>query len=180
MIWIVLKYRRAYREFTMDDSNGLESYVLSSAEWVILEDLREILGYLKDATTFFSRDSATLASVIPAMDKIDAVLATAILKRPGPSGAKTFSAPVKIALLNSKKTLNRYYARAFHSRIYRIALILHPRYKIGYLEDNEWDDIDISGAKRELQDVFNEYKDAYDAVVIEEEDEASAENVPTV
>ncbi|KAJ6468854.1 hypothetical protein C8R45DRAFT_837598 [Mycena sanguinolenta] len=179
MIWMVIKYRRAYREFTIDESNGLEAYALSSAEWAILEDLREILAYLKDATLFFSRDSATLASVIPAMDKIDTVLATAILKRP--EGDKSFSAPMKAALLKSKTTLNRYYARAFHSRIYRIALILHPRYKIGYLEDNDWDDVDISLAKHELEDVFEEYKDAYDAVLVEEEDEPLADDdAPTV
>ncbi|KAJ7668055.1 hypothetical protein B0H17DRAFT_842866, partial [Mycena rosella] len=98
----------------------------------------------KDATLFFSHDSATLASVIPAMDKIDVLLATAILKRP--TGDKTFSAPIKAALLKSKHTLNRYYSLAYHSRIYRIALILHPRYKIGYLEDNDWEADDIKMA----------------------------------
>jgi hypothetical protein len=70
----------------------------------------------KDATLFFSRDSATLASVIPAMDKINVLLATGILKHP--TSDKTFSA----ALLKSKHTLNRYYAFAYHSRIYHIAL----------------------------------------------------------
>ncbi|KAJ7268149.1 hypothetical protein B0H12DRAFT_1002303, partial [Mycena haematopus] len=98
----------------------------------------------KDATLFFSRDSATLASVIPAMDKIDSLLATAVLKLP--TGEKKFCVPVKAALLKAKKTLNRYYALAFHSRVYRIALILHPRYKIGYLHDNDWEADDIASA----------------------------------
>ncbi|KAJ7440690.1 hypothetical protein B0H11DRAFT_1750543 [Mycena galericulata] len=136
MIVAALKYRRAYREFTMDETNGLISHVLTAAEWQVLEDLRDILCVrsislrsalslipvqsFKDATLFFSRDSATLATVIPAMDKIDSLLATAVLKRPG--GDRSFSAPIKAALLKSKHTLNRYYALAYYSRIYRIAL----------------------------------------------------------
>ncbi|KAJ6531457.1 hypothetical protein B0H10DRAFT_1812935 [Mycena sp. CBHHK59/15] len=80
MIVAALKYRRAYREFTMDETNGLISHVLTAAEWQVLKDLQDILC---DATLFFSRDSATLATVIPAMDKIDSLLATAVLKRPG-------------------------------------------------------------------------------------------------
>ncbi|KAJ7611035.1 hypothetical protein B0H17DRAFT_967116 [Mycena rosella] len=177
MIFVALKYRRAYREFTNDESNGLQSYVLTSAEWTVLEDLKDILCSFKDATLFFSRDSATLASVIPTMDKIDALLATAILKRP--TGDKTFSAPIKAALLKSKHTLNRYYSLAYHSRIYRIALILHPRYKIGYLEDNDWEADDIKTAKAELQEVFDMYNDAYDAAVIELDDDTS-DDMPTV
>ena len=43
MIFVALKYRRADREFTNDESNGLQSYVLTSAEWTVLEDLKDIL-----------------------------------------------------------------------------------------------------------------------------------------
>ncbi|KAJ6609724.1 hypothetical protein B0H10DRAFT_1646587, partial [Mycena sp. CBHHK59/15] len=120
-----------------DESNGLQAFVLTSAEWMVLEDLSDILSSFKDTTLFFSRDSATLASVIPDMDKIDMLLATAVLKKP--TGDKKFCVPIKAALLKAKRTLNRYYSLAYHSRIYRIALVLHPRYKIGYLHDNDWE-----------------------------------------
>ncbi|KAJ6587346.1 hypothetical protein B0H10DRAFT_1667004, partial [Mycena sp. CBHHK59/15] len=96
----------------------------------------------KDATLFFLHDSATLASVILAMDKIDLLLATAVLKKP--TGDRKFCVPIKVVLLKAKHTLNRYYSLAFHSRIYRIALILHLRYKIGYLHDNDWEADDIA------------------------------------
>jgi hypothetical protein len=43
MIFVVLKYRRAYCEFTNDESNGLQSYVLTSVEWTVLKDLKDIL-----------------------------------------------------------------------------------------------------------------------------------------
>ncbi|KAJ7050238.1 hypothetical protein C8F01DRAFT_1001073, partial [Mycena amicta] len=121
MIAFVLEYRRAYKQFTTDESNGLTDYILSSAEWTVLDDLRDILH---DATLYFSRDSATLATVIPAMDKIDEMLATAVLKRPAgdKKGDKTFSLPVTAALLKAKYTLNRYYAMTAKTRVYLIAL----------------------------------------------------------
>ncbi|KAJ7163967.1 hypothetical protein C8R43DRAFT_879377 [Mycena crocata] len=173
MIHTALKYCRAYREFTTDESNGLQAFVLTSAEWTVIEDLCDILCVL-----FFSRGSATLASVIPAMDKIDSLLATAVLKKP--TGDKKFCIPMKAALLKAKKTLNRYYSLAFHSRIYRITLILHPRYKIGYLRDNDWEADDTALAKEELQEVFDVYKEAHDAVVIMEVDEEEMVDVPMV
>ncbi|KAJ6632561.1 hypothetical protein B0H10DRAFT_1772194, partial [Mycena sp. CBHHK59/15] len=132
----------------------------------------------KDATLFFSRDSATLASVIPAMDKIDSLLATAVLKKP--TGDRKFCVPIKAALLKAKHTLNRYYSLAFHSRIYCIALILHLRYKIGYLHDNDWEADDIALAKEELQEVFDIYKEAYNSMVIMEVDEPEKDNATMV
>ncbi|KAK6968879.1 hypothetical protein R3P38DRAFT_2589325 [Favolaschia claudopus] len=175
MIVVALQYRRAIREFTSDESNGLQQFMLTSLEWTVLEDLRYILGSFKDATLFFSRDSATLATVIPAMDKLDALLATAVIKIP--AGDRAFSVPIAAALLKAKHTLNRYYSLAYYSRVYRIALILHPRYKTGYLSDNEWDAEDIARAKEELQEVFDMYKDAYDAAVLPEGDEEQESTV---
>ncbi|KAK6989026.1 hypothetical protein R3P38DRAFT_2803965 [Favolaschia claudopus] len=40
-----------------------------------------------------------------------------------------------------------------------------------YAIDNEWDAEDIARAKEELQEVFDMYKDAYDAAVLPEVDE---------
>jgi hypothetical protein len=72
-------------------------------------------------TLFFSRDSATLATVIPAMDKINSMLATAVVKQVSGEN-KVFTTPVKIVLLSAKKTLNRYYTVSYYSRVYCIAL----------------------------------------------------------
>ncbi|KAK6974450.1 hypothetical protein R3P38DRAFT_2584241, partial [Favolaschia claudopus] len=106
MIVVALQYRRAIREFTSDESNGLQQFMLTSLEWTVLEDLRYILGSFKDATLFFSRDSATLTTVILAMDKLDAMLATAVIEIP--AGDRAFSVPIAAALLKAKHTLNRY------------------------------------------------------------------------
>ncbi|KAK6977237.1 ribonuclease H-like domain-containing protein [Favolaschia claudopus] len=155
MINTALDYKKAIRDFTFDDSNGLSNYNLSSLEWTILEDLRDVLQSFKDATLFFSRNSATLATVIPAMDKIDSMLATAVVKKSA-GESKSFSTPIKLALLSAKKTLNRYYSKSDYSRIYRIALNLHPRYKLDYMERNDWDEEDINEARQQLEEVFQE------------------------
>ncbi|KAJ7200180.1 hypothetical protein GGX14DRAFT_372566, partial [Mycena pura] len=118
MINVILQYRRPVKLFTAAAANGLRAYELSGDEWTTLEDLRDAL---KHATLYFSRASATLASVVPTMDKIDALLATAaeLVERP-------LSTAIKVALLQGKHTLNRYYSKTFESRVYRIAMRTFP------------------------------------------------------
>ncbi|KAG2741588.1 hypothetical protein P692DRAFT_201677760, partial [Suillus brevipes Sb2] len=50
---------------------GLWKYKLEDNEWVILQQLQDIL---KDATLYFSRATPNLATVIPAMDHVDKTL----------------------------------------------------------------------------------------------------------
>ncbi|KAE9400619.1 hypothetical protein BT96DRAFT_768839, partial [Gymnopus androsaceus JB14] len=111
---------------------------LTKMEWEIVENLRDTLQAFKDATLYFSRASATVATVIPAMDKLDLLLATGISRKPNIDASTTFSVPMKVALLAAKGTLNRYYLNTDLSRVYHLAMILHPRYKLGYFEDNHW------------------------------------------
>jgi hypothetical protein len=73
--------------------NGLKKYELDDDEWKIVADLVAVLSVglachilyffislisihqqYKKATLFFSQDSATIAAVIPAMDKLDSKL----------------------------------------------------------------------------------------------------------
>jgi hypothetical protein len=65
---------------------------------------------------FFSRDGIpNLATVIPAMDRIDEVLATNTLD-------EQFSLSIKAVLSIGKKTLNQYYSKTDASDVYRIAM----------------------------------------------------------
>ncbi|KAF6742600.1 hypothetical protein DFP72DRAFT_764321, partial [Ephemerocybe angulata] len=88
----------------------------------------------KHATLFFSRGTPNLASVIPAMDKIDEILTTNSLDD------KTFQPCIRAACSLAKKTLNRYYDKTDHSENYRIAMVLHPRFKLDYFRRADWDD----------------------------------------
>ena len=94
MLNFAVTYRRALESLTGTLGMGLQDYELSDDDWVIAKDLRDILevsfysmtdfiltyGYIpqvfKDATLYFSEGTPHLAKVIPAMDLIDAALAT--------------------------------------------------------------------------------------------------------
>ncbi|KAE9384589.1 hypothetical protein BT96DRAFT_841958 [Gymnopus androsaceus JB14] len=117
MINMALQYKTALNSFINDSDHGLSHFALSSMEWAILENLRDIL---QDATLFCSHDTATLALVIPAMDKLDSVLASSVLRKVDKQ--IQFTAPVKISLLAAKKTLNCYYAATDNSRVYQLAM----------------------------------------------------------
>ncbi len=57
----------------------------------------------------------TVASVIPAIDKIDMILASK-------AEAHNYTPAVKAALKLGQQTLNRYYSKTDNSEIYRIAM----------------------------------------------------------
>ncbi|PPQ84552.1 hypothetical protein CVT26_002899 [Gymnopilus dilepis] len=59
-----------------------------------------------------------LASVIPAMDHIDKVLASAS------DSPYQFSLAICAALAISKNVMNRYYNKTDHSEVYQIAMVL--------------------------------------------------------
>ncbi len=79
MINVALQYKQAIHDITGEDE--LLNFVLTSTEWETLENLCNILSVrglfltillsdlfqaFKNATLFFSKESATLATIIPA------------------------------------------------------------------------------------------------------------------
>ncbi|PBK85233.1 hypothetical protein ARMGADRAFT_942226 [Armillaria gallica] len=132
MISVVLEYKAVVKKITVDQDNGLCEFELSRAEWDVVKDLCDVLQILKDATLYFSCLMPSLAMVIPAMDHINTVLATATLDK-----AK-FSAPIRAALTVAKDHLNVYYDRTDQSKVYHIAMVLHPQRKLTYFCDANW------------------------------------------
>ncbi|KAF7322202.1 hypothetical protein MKEN_00744700 [Mycena kentingensis (nom. inval.)] len=173
MINVALTYRRAVHALTLEQSNGLTAFYLSEEEWNILSDLRDLLLAFKDATLYFSRDSATIATVIPTMDKLDSMLATAILTRPDKK-QKTFMPAIQIALVYAKRTLNRYYSKAYYNQTQRMCLILHPRYKTGYMRDHEWEEDDIKAAVADLRTHYEQYVEWAKEAGVADGDDASS------
>ncbi|EJD49362.1 hypothetical protein AURDEDRAFT_23274, partial [Auricularia subglabra TFB-10046 SS5] len=90
-----------------------------------------LIQILKDATLFFSRQTPNLAMVIPAMDHIDQVFSDQ-------SVSHKFNAAIRASLGLAKKTLNRYYSATDYSDLYRIAMVLHPQYKLEYFRHMKW------------------------------------------
>jgi hypothetical protein len=132
----------------------------------------------KDATLFFSRDGTpNIATVIPAMDRIDEVLTTNALD-------KQYSISVQAALAMGKKTLNRYYSKTDFSDVYRIAMsayrvvyidlspskftllpVLHPRHKLQYFQNAGWSEEWVTTA---LQIVREKFESSYKSIIVEE------------
>ncbi|KIK31663.1 hypothetical protein CY34DRAFT_27310 [Suillus luteus UH-Slu-Lm8-n1] len=75
----------------------------------------ELTNILKDATTFFSRSTPNLATVIPAMDLIHETLTSY-------SCNQRYHTSIRVAVHLAKKTLNRYYELTDKSKVYHIAM----------------------------------------------------------
>ncbi|PPQ76808.1 hypothetical protein CVT26_001762 [Gymnopilus dilepis] len=116
MLNFAVKYRPPINAMTAACDLDLRKYELVSAEWRIAGELRDVLKIFKDTTLFFSCDTPNLATVIPAMDHIDKVLATCS------NSPNQFSPAIRAALAISKKALNKYYNKTDHSEVYRIAM----------------------------------------------------------
>ncbi|KAH9975145.1 hypothetical protein BJV77DRAFT_932222, partial [Russula vinacea] len=118
---------------------------LGIEEWNVAEELCDVLKIFKDASDFFSRKllhghpATNIATVIPAMDTINEVLATNAL-------SSKYLVAIHVALSIGKKTLNHYYSKTDLSNVYQIAMVLHPRHKLNYFKKAKWEDDWIKAA----------------------------------
>ncbi|KIL55992.1 hypothetical protein M378DRAFT_90003 [Amanita muscaria Koide BX008] len=112
MLDFAIEYKKVIDLITGERDSNLRDYELGCSEWAIALELRDVLSIFKQATLYFSRESApTLTTVIPAMDHIDKVLVTNI-------NSGKFSPAVIAALNVGKSTLNRYYSKTDYSETY--------------------------------------------------------------
>jgi hypothetical protein len=130
MLNVAIEYRKAINDITANKSLKLRQYELDNEGWEIIGDLLRVLKVIsfiyrklvlmlhqmyKDATLFFSQDTvATIAHVIPTMDRIDAMLRS--------SSTEPLSLSVKHALSFAKQIIDKYYSKMDLSNIYRIAM----------------------------------------------------------
>ncbi|KAF9543541.1 hypothetical protein CPC08DRAFT_649853 [Agrocybe pediades] len=132
MLTFALEYRTAIDKFTADRKNDIRDLEMVESEWEIVQELNDVLMVLKHATTYFSRADSTLADVIPVMDIVNDRLTAH-------ANDDSLSPAIRAALGLAKKTLNRYYSRTDDTPTYRIAMILHPKYKMDYFRDAKWE-----------------------------------------
>ncbi|PIL31003.1 hypothetical protein GSI_05696 [Ganoderma sinense ZZ0214-1] len=91
-----------------------------------------IVKVFKDATLYFSHhDTPNLVHVIPVMDCIEETLMDA-------SHGVKYSNAIAVACGLAKNILDKYYSLTDGSATYRIAMILHPRYKLSYFRKLKW------------------------------------------
>ncbi|KAG1861980.1 hypothetical protein C8R48DRAFT_604092 [Suillus tomentosus] len=127
MLNYALKHRGAVDAVTQRRDLGLWQFELEDHEWVILEQLQDVLKILKDSTLYFSHPTPNLATVIPAMDHVDNMLMSY-------SRNKRYMPSIHSAVQLAKNTLNRYYELTDKSLTYRISMVLHPQHKLTYFK----------------------------------------------
>ncbi|KAJ7151171.1 hypothetical protein C8R46DRAFT_841995, partial [Mycena filopes] len=121
MLKIAVRYCAAIDDLVLDRKLNLRRFELDEAEWIILKDL---LRVLQELTLKFSQEGvATIAHVLPAMDKISNMVDKEIALN-----------PLRFALKQGQGLMNRYYSKSDMSYAYRIAMILHPGLKLEYFK----------------------------------------------
>ena len=132
MLDFAVQHQKPLDMLSVKRSNGLRELELKEEEWKIVVQLHNVLKVcflsefillliyfriidIQDATAFFSRGTPNLATVIPAMDHIDHILASQSVN-------KMYDAPIRAVLAMGKKTLNKYYNLTDSSEVYRIAM----------------------------------------------------------
>ncbi|KAF8144687.1 hypothetical protein K438DRAFT_1453928, partial [Mycena galopus ATCC 62051] len=97
----------------------------------------------KDATLYFSNENhCTITQVLTTMDKIDDLITATVVTsslQPGGAPKRVLHSSIKSALKLARSTMNKYYSRTDESNIYRIAMVLHPNYKLEYFRARKWE-----------------------------------------
>ncbi|KAI0355816.1 hypothetical protein OH77DRAFT_1367215, partial [Trametes cingulata] len=125
----------------------LHQYELSAVEWTIAMQLRQVLRV--HATLFFSRSTPNLTAVIPAMEHMQNKLAALI------KDEDTYEPSIRVAMTLAKKTLTKYYNLTDTADTYRIAMVLHPRFKTAYFRKLNWTRAWIDSARKLVREDFD-------------------------
>ncbi|THH16802.1 hypothetical protein EUX98_g9241 [Antrodiella citrinella] len=111
---------------------GLKRFRLLAPEWLILEQLEPVLKRFLAATLRLSQSKIPLLhETIPVIDKLTTHLENVIADQ-------SLSKPVCFAAARGLKILNKYYSLTDDSIMYRLAMLLHPRYKAEYFKRQQW------------------------------------------
>ncbi|KAF7776844.1 hypothetical protein Agabi119p4_5237 [Agaricus bisporus var. burnettii] len=152
MLAFALEYRKPIEMLSADWELDLRKYELNPQEWKLATQLKDVLQVFKHATLFFSQsENLNISAVIPSMDHFDEKLATIIV-------SPHYSPSIRSAIRFGKKTLNKYYSKTDHSNIYRVAMVLDPRYKLSYFKKLDWEPEWIAEAEEMVKKVFDGYE----------------------
>ncbi|KAM5539814.1 hypothetical protein V8D89_006627 [Ganoderma adspersum] len=130
-----------------EKEHSLGAFRLKKKEWKLLEQLCEVLKVFKHTIKFFSCDTPSLATVIPAMDYIDTMLTNQ-------AHNENLDEAICAAVGMAKKILNKYYKLSDLSATYCSTMILHPQFKLQYFEDASWPKTWIANTHEMLEDEY--------------------------
>jgi hypothetical protein len=140
---------KAYFEQFIDDDCRLDE--LSEEDWQLLRHIQEFLESIAQTTKALESNLATLDNVLPAMDFILGKFE---------EGKKQFkNHPQLSKMFNSGwSKLDKYYQMTDETPVYVAALVLNPRHKWAYIENNWKQKKWVANSKKMMQDLWELYK----------------------
>lgn len=103
---------------------------LNGEDWLVIQDIMNILSPLKEATLRFeqAKSNGCLADILPTLEELLTIFET----------AKTVyksNLIISTMLVNGWDVLNKYYSLSDETPLYCAAVALHPQYKLQHLQD---------------------------------------------
>jgi hypothetical protein len=140
---------KAYFEQFVDEECCLDE--LLEEDWKLLCHIQEFLESIAQTTKALESNVCTLDKVLPAMDFILGKFE---------EGKKQFKDHPQLSkMFNSRwSKLDKYYQMTDETPIYVAALVLNPRYKWAYINNNWTKKKWITKSKRMMQDLWKLYK----------------------
>ncbi|THH18736.1 hypothetical protein EUX98_g8907 [Antrodiella citrinella] len=150
----------ALSKYDQPGKKGLRRFKLFDPEWVILERIHPLLQKFVLATKIISKTNTPLIhQVIPVIDILTENLQQTIDDRSLPK-------MVRRAAKRGLTVLNKYYSATDQSVMYRIAMLLHPRYKAEYFRRQQWEPAWIATALELLREQWTTYYKPKPAVAV--------------
>ncbi|OJT08548.1 hypothetical protein TRAPUB_554 [Trametes pubescens] len=119
----------------------LRRFILTDDDWMLLDQLHRLLDPFVYSTNEISHSSRGLVhEVIPFMDLLTEHVDEFIAD-------DTLHPAVRGAAKRGRAILDKYYTLTDTTIVYRIAMMLHPRYKTQYFKDQSWPEDWITEAR---------------------------------
>ncbi|VDC02336.1 unnamed protein product [Peniophora sp. CBMAI 1063] len=147
LLEFALKYRKAVTRLIPKFPSELGDASLDDDAWETISQLWGVLKIFRSATLFYSHEdrTATMATVLPHLDALEAQLAK-------DAANHKLKPAIRGAAALGRKTIMCYFSLIETRAIYRICVVLHPSYKLGYFRQKDWPEEDIDTLKLAIQD----------------------------
>ncbi|KAH9010106.1 hypothetical protein EDB84DRAFT_1280083 [Lactarius hengduanensis] len=130
----VLDLQKVVDRLCSDQTLDLRGFMFTEVEWDILDQLEDILEasrLLQTVVIVSKAEVALIYEVIPLIDRFTEKFEQMIMN-------EALHASLRHAAKTSLQVLNKYYSYTDHCDIYRLSILLHPRFKTYYFTHHKW------------------------------------------
>lgn len=133
--------RIAVEQLTAPAANKLNSFRLNEAQWLLLEQVVDVLSIFEDGTLLFSQSSVPLIhEAVPLLRSIQVSLAAV-------RDATDLPNVIRVAAQASLLVCNKYFSLSDDCEVYRIAIAMCPDKKLQWFRDQGWCEREITEVK---------------------------------